>query len=1438
MKKFAKSILNYFATYTETRFNFQKKIDYKWTDNSLTSDFSVFPDFQKKILDSVKKGEKFNFEVKRGDYKVSLNEDEFKQKLIDKLESDYNLEYLKSCIKQSKDRLLQLYGNKTILSGEEGNRVVDNIEQKEEFQKQIFSEGSRKYNLAFRNAAKEILYKLQKQKIEQLKTELKFKSKPLSTLNPQSIEQEIFDSLQKLAQKENNEEKYFSQIKKQILDKSFDLTIFDLYGTIRKFIPFVGIGNAYIFFHELYLEKEEETEKIDKYPLFLIEVEVDELADKLIIRSKHDIVIINAPAINSFEFENILTTPRAARFIDAKYYLGSIENHLQNTYNIFDEFLLVHCFKSFQLPNYPNISFRIGLQVVQKENRKLLDYSELITHLDAGKGDKFLGLIKNYISGNVKNTTDKVDEEFNKHYPRKSVNNLLSTIPLSLNNPQKRILIALENERNNIIVVDGPPGTGKSYAIAAITYWANQKNKSIVVTSHKKAALDVIDRMMTDKFRALHPESKPSILRISRDDISINNFENTLSDPVISASNKRVNQFNEEAVEKDLTNWHQIIEEQNNNFWANSENYQEYISKLLNLEQIEKELQEKSIIKENQSSHKLQKDENINFELIRDFVKKIKENNLNNFSLEQLVFLYQKSNSINDWLTACQNINNLSIEKTEVDNLKNYDFKNLDQFSDLFFKIAENLKSESLIFTDKEKLKYRSMLIKMKIKNNQEFHNNLNSLEKLEYDHVLTNIFYLKSKEKSTITVKELKSGISKLKDIRNYIKNRELLTPVLQSLNLTEEDIKQLFHLLSKIKGLINNLNSNTLSSLQILKKYFSPILSEVDIYFDDLQSLNELFLEKDIPNKVLNYIRLFIELNQKEVFNLPDQEVIKEYYQTLHKKLENINDQRTKNLNNFSTEKERIIVSMKAGKRLTPKELEVLSENISCIIAEPDLISKYFPMKEDSIELLVIDEASQVSIAESISLLLRAKQVVVFGDEYQYGAVGAYNVSKRYSDQYFKEILDNYAKDYQIAFDEKEKEKITAEASLDVNPDDQFIEAIYKPEEGTKEWLKTFSIRTSTLNFAKALKNYSTSLDIHFRSFPEIIEYSNEYFYRPSQIPLIVNRIRTKPIDEVLRFIKVDTKGNSGNNVNLDEVIAIKEDIQNLIANGFKGTIGIITSFREQKYRMEEILRKELPNYHRLSKKHKLVIWFVGDVQGEERDIVYYSLVEDKKIGNADLRTIYPVVGGKADSIRSLKMQRLNVGFSRAKDTMVIVHSMSLKEYSNTRMGDALKFYQEIQKSAIDNYIADETIFGSPTEKDLYNLLIQTDFYKINRNKIKIIAQFPIGEYIQKTYNKYIPKYRVDFLIIFSHHGKEKSLILEYDGVEYHTKNPEIVTKHNFSQEYLEYDIQRQLELESYGYGFLRINKFILLPQEKNQTKLDILNNLLVKKLSFKEN
>lgn len=71
-------------------------------------------------------------------------------------------------------------------------------------------------------------------------------------------------------------------------------------------------------------------------------------------------------------------------------------------------------------------------------------------------------------------------------------------------------------------------------------------------------------------------------------------------------------------------------------------------------------------------------------------------------------------------------------------------------------------------------------------------------------------------------------------------------------------------------------------------------------------------------------------------------------------------------KNLNNFLGDVGRIKASFNGGKRLTSEQARVILENVSGLIAEPDMISRYFPMDEDLIDVLVIDEASQVSIAE----------------------------------------------------------------------------------------------------------------------------------------------------------------------------------------------------------------------------------------------------------------------------------------------------------------------------------------------------------------------------------------------------------------------------------------------------------------------------------------
>ncbi|MDO9542314.1 MAG: AAA domain-containing protein, partial [Kiritimatiellia bacterium] len=633
------------------------------------------------------------------------------------------------------------------------------------------------------------------------------------------------------------------------------------------------------------------------------------------------------------------------------------------------------------------------------------------------------------------------------------------------------------------------------------------------------------------------------------------------------------------------------------------------------------------------------------------------------------------------------------------------------------------------------------------------------------------------------------------------------------------------------QVSAFIDKLRADDMQSLSPLFVHYGPVLKNLGVDSSDLSSLGRFTANRERAGHLLQYIRLHSELSATPSAPPPDPRAVSDFFTKNHKLLERQIDLRLSNLANHAADVQRVQTAIAAGKRISPELARVLLQGISCIISEPGLISQHFPMEADMIDILIIDEASQVSIAESISLMLRAKQTIVFGDELQYGAVGAVNVSERYSEHYFKDILKDYARDRQVTMSEAEQDELAHAASVEPLEDEEESSRPYAVDAGTREWLKTFSVRTSTLAFAKALRNYSESLNVHFRSFPEIISYSNEVFYKESQIELIPNRIRTKPIQEVLRFIKVETKGMSGRNINLDEIEAIQQDIETLIAGGYKGTIGIICSFREQAIRMEELFQKQMPIYPDLKRHHRFTIWFVGDVQGEERDTVYYSFVQDKKLDNADLRTIYPVIGGTADNIRRLKMQRLNVGFSRAKDVMVFVHSMPMEEYNDTRLGNALRHYDQILKAAHDHYVSDESIFGSPAEKELYRLILQTPFFQKNSDKLKLIAQFEIGKYIRDEYHRNIPLYRVDFLLTRSEAGKEKSLIIEYDGVEFHTKNPDVVTKHNFEQEYLEYDTARQLELENYGYSFLRINKFSLLPEKDGDGPAAVLDRMLEK-------
>jgi very-short-patch-repair endonuclease len=1521
MKHFAKSILNYFATFNETRFRFgTKRLAFQWADHQQHAldvlDLAVFSDIQTRILDCIAANQPININVTRGEYAIRINGRPLIDRLLASIHQDHSLPAFEKILGDHDFYAEAIPEPRSSATADLFSLPIDRQ------QKWLLS--CREYNLRLRKEYYHGLLDIQQSKMNELKASLRLENAfPRVSLAARQEEQKFFNDLQALAAGTTNPADYVVAVQRHIESTISDFVLFDLYMVLTAFWHGVGTQSLYLFFHDI--GRDEEV----RYPLFCAEIEVSNTADAVSLRSPHDVFMLNTPAINSFEFDSVLTTPRACRFTEAMPALLPIEQFLQAKYNAPKPFLLERGFSPVVGDGLPDVRFRVALQAVGDEDRRILDYSELMTTLDKGVGRKFMDIVGQYVGGNVKNTSDEVNRDYGERYPHKSVDQLIhpaSKIPLPLNESQKRILLAAENPANRIIVVDGPPGTGKSHTITALIYQASLLGKSVLVTSHKKQALDVIDNSLIEQFKTVHPRAKPPVLRLlSGDARSVNEPANTLSSPVIAAASHRFLADRTDAVERDRQNLLTVVRAANGNFWEGADVYPALLKDAFKLSCLHQALfpagsPEPDVAALPQTATIAPLD---GTEVIR--LAGVFSSLQTPISLQTLSEMALRRNELPGALEQCERLNELrrgldfrllaitqpvpaamdalgalmaelapacrgdvpiskfTSSPAEITKDLLFSLPDITTYADLCavrddlqIIAEEERKLLGKIFRNKAAAKRRQDMGRFPAVARRLAESSANdmlpvylnaasimegamaqmpwlhpdylvhahklsppvllaqlakSLHSLELRETIAMVGMAAGRdffEMTPVEIKEALAGLGRLKEFQSLAAK---LSSISSMAGILPGDLSVLYAFLKEVSALLPALSAKDIAFLETLFQTYQPILAVMGVSAGNMQTLSSLTSGSSKATDVLSYIELHGRLCRYPDLRPPSRQSITDFYSKTHKLLDHELDGRFKSLQNHAGDVQKVLIAIKSGKRISNEQAKALFNALACVIAEPELISRHFPMTEDLVDYLIIDEASQVSIAESISLMLRAKQVIVFGDELQYGAVGAVNISERYAAQYFKDILRDYALDIGVVISDEERDRLAREAVREVSGDEEETIHMEPVSAATKEWLKNFRVRTSTLEFAKALQNYSDSLNIHFRSFPEIISYSNEFFYRPTQIDLVPNRIRTKPIGEVLRFIPVETKGNSGRNVNLDEIEAVKADLERLHANGYKGTLGVICSFKEQAYRMEELLRKELSFYTELERDHRFSVWFVGDVQGEERDLIYYSLVQDKKQGNADLVSIYPKVGGTADNIRRLKMQRLNVGFSRAKDTMVFVHSMPLAEYADTRLGDALKHYWNMREACHDNYVADESVFGSPAEKRLYSLITQTAFYQRQRGQCRLMAQFEIGKYIRQEFHKFIPHYRVDFLMTLGQNGKEKSLIIEYDGVEFHTKNPDVVTAQTFDQEYLEYDIQRQLELESFGYGFLRINKFSLLPRQKGETPADVLNERLEK-------
>jgi hypothetical protein len=135
------------------------------------------------------------------------------------------------------------------------------------------------------------------------------------------------------------------------------------------------------------------------------------------------------------------------------------------------------------------------------------------------------------------------------------------------------------------------------------------------------------------------------------------------------------------------------------------------------------------------------------------------------------------------------------------------------------------------------------------------------------------------------------------------------------------------------------------------------------------------------------------------------------------------------------------------------------------------------------------------------------------------------------------------------------------------------------------------------------------------------------------------------------------------------------------------------------------------------------------------------------------------------------------------------------------------------------------DETDPNSPMERKVLDWLSKTQFYQRLEDRIEVIAQFPIGEYLKQLDPFYQhPAYRCDFLLRLHDHGNPLNVVIEYDGFAEHFTDRTKVHSGNWDHYYKPEDIERQMVIESYGYRFLRLNRFNL-----GNDPIDTLSNRL---------
>lgn len=275
-------------------------------------------------------------------------------------------------------------------------------------------------------------------------------------------------------------------------------------------------------------------------------------------------------------------------------------------------------------------------------------------------------------------------------------------------------------------------------------------------------------------------------------------------------------------------------------------------------------------------------------------------------------------------------------------------------------------------------------------------------------------------------------------------------------------------------------------------------------------------------------------------------------------------------------------------------------------CLMMSPLSIAQFLEDPSLQFDLLIVDEASQLRPEESLGALLRARQVVVVGDEQQLPPTS-----------FFKRTDEE-------ALEDDEYEDVEAESLLDLA-----MNAFGEPR--VLRW--------------------------HYRSRHEsLIQFSNQEFYKNELVVAPAPRSPGSGIGVTVEYVK----GLYQASTNPLEAARVVQVVFDLMKRYPSQSIGVVAINQTQanlvREQIDEAVSESQLKYIE-SYKNSMEYFFVKNlenVQGDERDIIVVSMTYGPaEEGGVVAQRFGPIVGANGH-------RRLNVLFSRAKHQLVVVTSM----------------------------------------------------------------------------------------------------------------------------------------------------------------------------------